>query len=1158
MGLTKAAIARPVFVLMGMLAVMLMGWIGYNSMRVELNPDVSFGVVTVTTVYPGAGPDEVNTLISKKVEEAVTGIANIQEVVATSQEGVSSVTVQFEVGTDINIALDEVRTKVGVIQGELPEDAEDPIIDKFDTAQDPVLTMAVRSDKYSNRQLRDLADNQLKDRFARVDGVASVAVTGGDIREIQIQLDRDALLRYGLGIVDVQRAISSATLNVPAGRLIQGETEYTVRVLGELTTVDGLRESYIAISNPQDPNNVKTVRLGDIATVVDANVERRTNSRLDGQEAVTLVIQKSKNGNAVEISKAIREPGDSGVSLLEQIEEEFGVNFVVSLDSSTQIEESLFDLNFALFFGIALVSLVIWMFLHNFRGTLIVTIAIPVCLFATLIAYWIFGFTINNLSMLALSLAIGVLVDDAIVVIENIYRHLTMGEEPVQAAINGRAEIGLAAIAITMADVVVFLPVGFMGGIVGQFFRPLGIGYAVAVLVSLFVSFTVTPMLASRWYRKGEDWEHPKGWFAQWFENGFTKFGNLYRRAVRFSLNHRWYFFGGGFAILFALFTFIGGSFAPDVPTAAASATGTVIITGVFAILIFLGNLIIRRTLKLGVFVGALGFAALFVAAPIAGKLYHNWKGEDVFKFTFAPPSDTGVVNINIEMAPGTSLAVTSDLSARLEKIAMDHPQAHYVTSQIGRRSGGFGSAFEGTQFAQITVTLYEKTALLDNLMFWVDHEETLRPIDVTSEQVAAELLQKIGKVPGAKVTVTTNEGFSFGSAIQLAFKSDDRDKLVSTTSKVRELLLGGAIEGVINPDVTSKGGKPELQAVPDRARLAAANLSVQEMGAALRTLYQGDDSAKFRQDGNEYDIRVMMNLEDRNNVDLLSQVPVTFKQGTPVYLKEVATIQRGTGVDKIDRRDRQEVITVEADLLPGFAAGSVQAKIDQWLIDENLIPEGVDYRPLGQADAQARETVYLFGALGLGLILVYMVLASLFDNLLYPLIIQLTQPQAMVGAILALVITNKTLNIVGFIGIIALVGLVGKNAILLVDYANTLRDRGMDRFDALVESGGTRLRPILMTTIALLAAMLPVALAIGRGSEFRETIGITIIGGTTLSTFLTLLVIPCSYSIFDDLSQGLGRFLARFRKDPVSEGGADEDAVPGRDLDETEKPPVD
>lgn len=1144
MNLTKAAITRPIFIFMLMAAAIMMGLMAFNSMRVELNPDVSFGVVTVTTVYPGAGPDEINSLISKKIEDAVTGIANVREVTTTSQEGVSSVVVNFEIGSDVNVGAADVRSKVDSIVGEMPDGAERPVIDKLDTGSEPVLILAVNSQGLSNRQLRDLAENTLKDKFARIKGVAAVFATGGDVREIQVQLKRDALLRYGLGIADVQNAVNRAALNIPAGRLKSGQEEFTVRVKGEFESVEELADMYLTLSEQGVGGANKQVRLGDIADVRDSNIERRQFSRVNGSESVVMIIQKAQAGNAVEISKAITKPSDlyklpdpktpgamKNVSYLDYLSSQYGVEFTTTQDTSKVIEESLLDLNIAIFFGIFLVGVVIWVFLHNMRGTLIVSIAIPVCLFATLTALWIFGFTINNMSMLALSLAIGVLVDDSIVVIENIYRHLTMGEEPVEAAINGRAEIGLAALAITAADVVVFLPIGFMGGIVGQFFRPLGIGYAIAVMFSLFVSFTITPMLASRWYRKGEDWEHPKGRFARWFEASFHRFADGYRRILRASLNHKWYFFGGGFGILFALFMFIGGSFAPTPDAAVKSAMGLVTQIVALGVIIFVGNWIVTKKPKFSIFLGMLAFAGLMIVAPITGNMYRKWKGEDVFKFAFAPPSDGGIVSINVEMPPGSTLDSTAKVVDRVEKIVREHPEVDYVVSDVGRQSGGFGASSQGVQFAQITVTLREKDALLDKMMFWKKHDKHLRPLNVTAEVVSSDLTQKIGHVPGAKITVTAAGGFGFGAAIQLAFKSDNRELLQQTAVKVRDALASGVIPGIINPEITTKPGKPELVAVPDRARMAASNVSVQELGGAMRTLYEGDNTAKYRVNGQEYDIRVMMSLEDRNNPEILGSVPVTFREGTPIYLNEVASIERSVGVDKIERRDREEVIQVNAGLLAGFAAGSVQAQIDQWLIDEKMVPEGVTTRALGQADAQAREMVYLFGALGMGLVLVYMILASLFNNLIYPMIIQLAQPQAMIGALLALVLTDKTFNIVGFIGVIALVGLVGKNAILLVDYANTLRERGVDRFEAIVESGGTRLRPIMMTTFALLAGMLPVALAIGRGSEFRETIGITIIGGTLLSTVLTLLVIPCSYLLFDEFSVRLGKLVSRLSR---------------------------
>jgi hydrophobic/amphiphilic exporter-1 (mainly G- bacteria), HAE1 family len=1135
MGLTKTAITRPVFIFMLMVAAVMMGLIAYNSMRVELNPDVNFGVVTITTTYPGAGPDEMNSLISKKIEDAVTGIANVREVTSSSQEGVSIVVVNFEIGSNMDVGLNDVRSKVDAVVGDLPRDSIRPIVDKQDTGSAPVITLALKSQGLSNRQLRDLADNVLKDRLARTKGVAAVSVVGGEEREIQVQLKRDALLRYGIGVADVQRAVIAGALNVPAGRLLSGDEEFTVRVLGEFDSVEALSDLYLTITDSQPNSPSKQIRLGDIASVIDANKERRQTSRVDGSDSVVMIIQKSQQGNSVEISKAIARPNDlykdadgKKISLLDQLGNQYGVDFTITQDTSTTIEESLLDLNIAIFFGIFLVGAVIWVFLHNLRGTLIVSIAIPVCLFATLIALWVFGFTINNLSMLALSLAIGVLVDDSIVVIENVYRHLKMGESPVEAAINGRAEIGLAAIAITMADVVVFLPIGFMGGIVGQFFRPLGIGYAIAVMFSLFVSFTVTPMLAARWYRQGENWEEPEGRFAKWFEHSFERFANGYRKLLRVSLHNKWYFFGGGFAVLVATFNFIGGGFAPTPQAALGTAQKIVPMVFVIGILIFVGNLIVTRKPRFSIFLGILGFSALFIAAPLAGQAFGAWKKEAVFKFQFAPSSDGGQVQLNIELPAGSSLEKTQLAVAQIEKIVMAHPQVEFTVTRLGQQSGGQGAGASGTQYAQITATLREKEALLDKMMPWVKHEEKQRPISVTSDTVVSDLIQEVGRVPGVKVNITAAGGFGFGAAIQLALKSNDRELLQATATKVRDGLAAGAIKGIISPEMSSKPGKPELRAVPDRPRMAAANVSVQDLGSALRALYEGDDTAKFRVDGQEYDIRVMLDLEDRNNPELLSQVPITFRNGNPIFLDEVATIERGKSLDKIERRDREEVIQVNAELLPGFAAGTVQGEVDAWLAKEKLLPEGVTVRALGQADSQQRETGYLFGALGLGLVLVYMILASLFNNLLYPFIIQLAQPQAMVGALLALVLTDKTLNIVGFIGIIALVGLVGKNAILLVDFANTLRSRGEDRFEALVESGGTRIRPIMMTTIALIAGMLPVALAIGRGSEFRETIGITIIGGTLLSTVLTLLVIPCSYLIFDEFSDRLGHLVNR------------------------------
>lgn len=1121
-----------------MLGALLIGYISYGSMRKELNPDVNFGSISVVTNYPGAGPEEINNLISRKIESSVSGVNGIREITSTSREGVSVVSIAFELETNMDTALSDVRSKVDSVGNALPKDALKPTVSKNDFTSQPVLYLSIASKTLNSRDLRDLIDKQLIDKFGQIQGVSTADVIGGDQREIQVQIKKDKLLAYGLGINDVVRAISLAAGNIPAGKIVTGTQEYSVRVLGDFTDPQQVKDLVFTVTDPHGggngPASTKTVHLSDIATIQDAVEERTQYSRLNGHDNITIAISKTKDGNAVDITNA----ADKVCADIQKQYKDEGITFIKTLESAKQITESLDDLRFALIFGVFLVALIVFVFLHNFRGMLIVTLAIPTCIFASFVAMKLFGFTINSMSMLSLSLAIGVLVDDAIVVIENIYRHLRMGEDPRDAAINGRSEIGLAAIAITLADVVVFLPIAFMGGIVGQFFKPLALGFVMATLFSLFVSFTLTPMLASRWYRKGEDLEHPTGAFARWFENMFGRIENGYRGGLEWALNHRWFVFLMGNSILFAVFMFIGGSFAKTPSAAMMTGVGLTQAAIFIGVIVFVVNLF-RRKASVKMILSGVLFGLIFPIASFGGYLYAQWKQDAVFKFSFLPATDQGTLGINIQLPPGANLSETQTVVGRIEQIVMSDPEAKYVTSQVGSQSGGFGGGgATGSNYAQITVTLYDKRALLDKLRH---SSERLR--DVSTTLVSARLLQQIGRIPGASVLVDSGQGGGFGSPIQLGLGSNDHSLLVATAKKIKDGLASGAVKGVINPDVSAKEGKPELQLIPDRERMADYNVTLADLGASLRTLYSGNNDAKLRIHGDEYDIRVMLDLKDRNNPNIVNQLPVVFKSGNPITVADLTQAQIRPAVDKIDRRNRLEEVRVTADILPGNSPGTVQASVEQWVKDNQMIPEGVSLRPLGQADAQARESGYMIGALGLGFLLVYMLLASLYDNLLYPLIIQLAQPMAFTGALLALVLTDKQFDLVGFIGIVCLVGLVGKNAILLVDYANTLRHRGRTRHDALVEAGPTRLRPILMTTLALILGMLPIALAIGRGSEFRQTIGIIIIGGISLSTLLTLFVIPCSYTIFDDISLAIGGLFHRNRGD--DEGGPGAEILP-------------
>ncbi len=1126
MELTRIALNRPVFILMIVLGACLSGYLALKSTRTELNPEVNFGALTVATVYPGAGAEEITEQVTKKIEDSISGIGGLREIFSISQEGMSIVSLNFDIGTNMDNALNDTRAKLDTVIPELPKNIIKPVLNKLDTSSEPVLNLALNSTTLSTSDLREFADDKLKDLLTRIPGVASVYISGGDEREIQVRLSTNKLNAYGISAMDVLSAIQSNNLNMPVGFIDTGEREQSIRIKGEPESLNDIKNIYIfKRDNTSVPPSIVKYKLSDIADVTVGTKDKREITRLNGKESVVVTVQKSREGNAIEISKAIDK-------LQSKIQKNDGITLVKTLDTSKQVSESIEDLNFALFFGILLVVVIIYMFLHNFRGMLIVAATIPITLLASFIAIKWLGFTINNMSMLALTLAIGVLVDDAIVVLENIYRHLKMGEDPVTAAIKGRSEIGLAAIAITLADVVVFLPVGTMDGVVGQFFRPLGIVFSVVVILSLLVSFTVTPLLASLLYKKGEDLEKPTGKFALWFESKFLALETAYRNTLIKALGNRWNVFIGGFTILGCVITLMIGGFSTDLQSAIMSGLKPCIfmiaVSGIIAFINFRNSTPFTTYL-----VNGAKFGSWFVIAALIGFGYGQWKGEAVFKFSFFPPNDSGKVSVSIELPQGASLKETEKFANSIEKIVEKHPDVKNVITSVG--SGGnnrFGLSSYSTNIANVQALLKPKAALVDKLGLGHIPKADLRYNSDIS--VAAELTESVGKRAGADVKVSAADMFGIGTPIQLSFQSNNRDLLQKVSQTIYDRLNSGAVEGLVNTTTSYKLGKNELVATPKLAEMANLGASTAQVAQVMRLLYEGNDDSKYRFNGKEYDIRTMLDRSEKNDEETLNRIPVFFDKNRAIYFNNLFNFQMKSSVDKISRRDLMEEIQIKANLLPGFAAGSVQSGINNLLQNENLIPEGVTYKPLGQAELQQKESGFLMSALLTGFLLVYMLLASLYNNLLYPFIIQLSQPQALIGALLALILTDKTLNLVGFIGIIALVGLVGKNAILLVDYTNTLRERGYTKYEALLEAGPTRLRPILMTTLAVVLGMLPVALAIGRGSEFRETIGIVIIGGITLSTILTLIVIPCSYLIFDDLSE---RIMDRIKK---KEGGSD------------------
>jgi HAE1 family hydrophobic/amphiphilic exporter-1 len=1132
MWLTSIAIRRPVFILMVFSALAVLGWTAASKMRVELNPNVNFPFVTIVTIYPGAGPREVETLISKPIEDAVNGINGVKNVTSVSQEGISVVSIEFNLGVNSSEAAADVREKVDAIRASLPRDALSPTISKFDINAVPVLYYGMSSERPS-KQLRYIAEEIVTNRLARVPGVASVTVLGGDKREIRVEVDQGRLDAYGLNIMQVVQALQAANLNVPGGRIEEQRREYAIRVVGEFENLDQIRNVRIPVTNRMNPMAAPNViHLSDVAQVKDGVAERTEGARVNQRNTVGIIITKAADANTVEVCEGVKKEIDR---LKQELPRD--IEFALTQDESKFVLESLTDLRVALFLAIFLAVSIVYLFLHNIRGTFIVSLALPTSIVSTFLVMYGFGFTLNTMTMLALSLAVGILVDDSIVVLENIFRHLTQGEEPAEAALNGRSEIGLAAITITLVDVVVFVPIAFMGGITGQFFRSFGITVATATLFSLLVSFTLTPMLASRWFRAGEQVEAKRGVFAA-FDRFYHWLDMLYRRVLERALRRRWLVIGVGNGLLIGILLVITGSLVgKNFIVPAASFAG---FSAIFGFLFWLLALIWRSNRK-PLFVAGWGTFIMAVAFFLSGLL-GSAVGRPLLPFRFAPDQDQGIIQITVEMPAGTSLAATDRVLMRIEEAIFSKPSlrqdiANVFTSIGNTSSGFFGSGSRGPQYGELQITCAEKQSLGDKLIGWMPWVKQPYLRTRSSAEIADEIRREIGTIPGAKIKVNAVSGFrgGGGAPILIELTGQDTELLVRTAEQVMAVV--SPIEGIVDPDISWKLGKPELQVRVDAEKAASVGMSVAQVASALRTYIEGNTDTKFREAGKEYDIRVQLRKEQRQNIDTISTLVIGYFNGRPVRLSDVATVEMTSGPTKIDRKNRQRLVTFTAYLKPGYSPGNMQLVINEALAKANLPPPGVQLKWSGEIQVQQEEGAFLGQALLLAIVLVYMLMAALFESLLMPLTIMLSLPQAMIGALLALVITGNSLNIVSMIGIIMLMGLVTKNAILLVDYTNTLRSRGLPRLQALLEAGPTRLRPILMTTFAMVFGMLPVALAIGRGSEFRAPLGIAVIGGLLLSTLLTLVVIPCVYTVFDDMGNWIARTIFRrgvYRKEEL------------------------
>lgn len=1039
---------------MSLAALGILGALAYSRLPADLNPQVDIPTVTVVTVYPGAGPREVEALVTKPLEDAVGSVSGVKDVFSSSQEAVSIISMDLVVGSDLERVLSAIREKVDAARASLPAGARAPIVARLDINAQPVLYLALTADRPLG-SLWTTVNEVLKPRLARVPGVASVTVLGGERQEVRVDVSARKLEEYGVTLEDVVNAVKAGSQNIPGGSIQQGRREFGVRTLAAFNSLEEIRQGQIlspsllmasaslpagmllpGTANPKPP---APVTIGDVARVYEAPQQPAILTRANGRPSIGVVITKTADANTVNVVDGVQR-------MLNQLKAQLppDVRFITSRNDAVVVRDALNDVDATLILGAILAMLVVFVFLHNLRGTIIVALALPACMVATFLTMYFAHFTLNQMTLLALSLSVGILIDDSIVVLESITRHLGRGETPAEAAYNGRTEIGFASVTLTLSDVVVFLPIAFMGGIVGAFFRQFGLTVVAATLFSLIVSFTLTPSLASRWYRQGEDPEHPRTGLFCTFETWYGRLTDAYQRMLHAALRHR------GMVLAWA------------------------------AVLLIAGGLVI---------VPSLGFE-------------------------FLPATDQGQIVVTAELPPDASLDATDRVARKIEARLAAQPDVENYVTTVGQILGGFGAIpQQGPQYAQINVRLWSRASLLERLLAF--GRMPARSRTRTDAQVAEAIRASVAGIAGARITVApVRTVANVGPPIQIQLRGPDLNDLASAATQLRDRLR--QMPGILDADISVRQGRTELAVRVDRVKAAAMDVPPAEVGQMVRDALEGNTDSIFRTGGTEEPIRVELADIDRNDREDMARLPVGVSGGHAVLLGQVADFSMESAPTAIDRINGQRMVTVTANLAPGYALGTAQADIDARRADIPM--PGIEVHWGGETEAMQENAGYFAMALSLAVVLVYLVMASLFNSLLNPFVIMFTLPMAMVGGLGALALTGSTLSLVAMIGIIMLVGLMGRNAILLIDYTGTLRARGLARNDAVAEAGATRLRPILMTTLATILGMLPVALRIGRASELRAPMAIVVIGGLLLSTVLTLVVVPLLYTLFDDL----------------------------------------
>jgi len=1027
--LAEICVRRPVFATMLILSLTVVGLFSYKSLGVDLFPKIDLPTITVTVVNPGASPQEIETEITDKVEGAVNTISGIDELRSTSVEGVSQVFITFLLEKNPDIAAQEVRNKIDLIVNDLPLTAEQPIVQKLDTDAAPVVRIAVSAPR-SLREVTDVADNQIKQQIESINGVGDVQIVGGRRREIQIWVDPDKMRAFNVTVAQVADAVRAQNMEVPGGRVSEGARELTVRTMGRIVNPSEFND--LVVGN----RGTYSVKLSDIGYAEDGAEEPRTEARLNGQPAVTLIVSKQSGQNTVAVADEVK-------ARLREISRTLPPGFKTEVvgDQSIFIKASIEAIQTHLIEGSILAAIVVFVFLWSFRSTLIAGLAIPTSIVATFGLMAAMGFTLNNITMLALTLMVGIVIDDAIVVLENIFRFIEeKGVPPFQAAIDGTKEIGLAVMATTLSLLAVFLPVGFMGGIVGRFMSSFGLTSAFAIAVSLLVSFTLTPMLAARLIKRSDDAkERPLEKHTEPSDHGskesrfYRPIDRTYTKLLTWSMKHRW-------AVVVAC---------------------AVVIISIVPLFMFVGK-------------------------------------------NFLPVDDQSQFEIQVRAPEGSTLAATSTLA---ERIAVDLRKLPGVTDTLTTIGGG---QQEQVNLASIYIKLTpieERNVSQEKLM-----------VRARNEILAKYQQQYPGQLRTSVQQVAAISGGGFRNAdIQYVIGGPDLKKLTEYSDKL--LAKMKTIPDVVDADSTLISGKPELRVVIDRDRAADLGVRVGDIAQALNSLVAGQKVSTFNAGTDQYDVRVRAVGQYRTSAEGLQRMIVSSTKVGWVSLDNLVRVEEATGPSAIDRLNRKRQVTLLGNIRPG---GSQAAVIDQMnrFAKEIQIDPAYSTGLAGRSKELGRAGYYFALAFLLSFVFMYMVLAAQFESFIHPVTILLTLPLAIPFGILSLLMTGQTVNIFSGLGLLLLFGVVKKNAILQIDHTNQLRERGMERLEAIIRANRDRLRPILMTTIALVAGMLPLTLATGPGAGTNRSIGVLVVGGQTLCLLLTLLAVPVFYSLFDDLAK--------------------------------------